>query len=163
MFISAADAAHCIHVNKNNDKRKTTDKNVNKWFNKKCANMRKKYNRAKVRYKKNPSNNNLVDLNCCGKKYKKMVKKAKHDYNKKFITNLRNMKNTSSREYWKLINEKSHNTVLADFDSLTDHFKDLNKAPTLDSQDFKSFSGHPDNELINSNFTVDEVKDGIKN
>ena len=160
MFLSAADDAGCVH-RKVNQTTKAYVNNVNKWFNNKCANMRKRYNRAKVRYKKNNSETNLTEMNACGNEYKKTIRKAKYNYNKKFISNLRNVKKCNSKEYWKLLSEKSHHTIQADFDDLTQHFKELNK-PSNQDHDFTDLVNNTDNDYINSNFTTEEVKKGIK-
>ena len=69
--------------------------------------------------------------------YKKSISAAKLKARRQFEHDLRTLKSTDPRKYWKMLNIKSlkRNTIQVLMHEMVDHFKTLNEASTSDRTD----------------------------
>ena len=82
--------------------------NHNPWFNSTCRDAKKKYYKAKTKYRDHKCDSNLNDLKLRSKEYKRTVKNQFNAYNKSISKKLRNLKSNNVKEYWNIINKINH-------------------------------------------------------
>ena len=106
----------------------------NKWFNETCKTSHILYLRNKDAFRRNKSYVNKTSLIRSSKIYKKSISAAKLKARRQFEHDLRTLKSTDPRKYWKMLNNKSlkRNTIQVSMHEMVDHFKTLNEASTSD-------------------------------
>ena len=84
---------------------------------------------VKKTVRKNKTTTNSDQLKKNSKTYKITMQKAGKDFRKSFEQNIKNLKSTNPKQYWKILNynKQNKNHTLPDLTSLYDHFKTLNK------------------------------------
>ena len=87
---------------------------------------------------------------------------VKSSHSKFQQNNIRNLKNSNPRKYWKLINSKKKNSVTADADYLFQYFKNVNFDKTLENSSPSNTSTQNVNEEMNVPFTKNEIQNAIK-
>ena len=98
------------------------------WYNEECEVKRKLYFAARNNYsvdKSERSRHIMVNLN---KDYKKCLKRAYRVYKVEFNRNLRSIRNTNTKEYWNILNDKKkHEDIPVSKEELYNHFKQLSE------------------------------------
>ena len=115
------------------------------------------------------SDTQYVNYNKHVTKYKKLVLKTKKNHIKKFHSEIRNLKTSDPKEFWKFIKSDSNsNTEKCSvvFSEFVDHVRELNSGSYVRSTD--AIPGTPEtatfteNDAINQPFSVLEIKTAIK-
>lgn len=100
--------------------------------------------------------------------YKKTLNKHFKDYHKNIEKKLRNLKNTSPKDYWSLLNKYSggKKEILnkISLETFYEHFKNLNidNNSNSDSNGFDINSVSEYNVLLNEHFKIGEIEIAIK-
>ena len=103
-----------------------------------------------------------------GKMYKKVINKTKKKYTIKFQSEIRNLKTTNTKEFWKIIKTESYyklrESSLTIFTEFVDHFREINIDPvfTVIDSPLCQVSVNSQNEAINKPFSVEEITLAIK-
>ena len=99
-----------------------------------------------------------------GKKYTKFIQAKAKKYQKEFNKKLRNLKSTNPKEFWNILNKSSegkHTLAKISIESFAKHFQKLGETNT-DFDDEPAFDprniDHSNNEELNKDFTVNEIK-----
>ena len=79
-------------------------------------------------YRKCKSDSNYINLQNKSRVLKIEVRREKAKQTEMFYNKIRNLKVSSSKEYWKLIKSKKSNNVGASISDLLSHFKNLNES-----------------------------------
>ena len=140
------------------------------WFNNECEMLRKQYMSIKNSLKpENTSDQQYQIFHEHGKMYKKMINKTKKKCTIRFQSEIRNLKTTNPKEFWKIIktesNYKLRESSLTIFTEFVDHFRKINIDPVFTVIDAPLFqvSVNSQNEAINKPFSIDEITLSIKN
>ena len=102
------------------------------------------------------------------KKYKNTLDKNMRLYRKKMSLELRNLRKSNSKEYWKILNRgKTETEPNIPIESLFEYFKNLNETPIENDQAFSfpnidPFDLNCVNENLNKKITQKEILDCIK-
>ena len=83
------------------------------WYNEECRNAKTKLSKLFKKYKKLETNESLLEYKKYATFYKKLLKSAKVEYDKKFHTELRSLKANNSKKYWKIL--KEYNNVILEW------------------------------------------------
>ena len=102
------------------------------------------------------------------KKFKNLLKAKRRDYFKKLNSKIRSLRSNNSKEYWQLLNRSTDGQKIESSLSIEcfyEHFKNLNKSQSHDSQNIEqNESEHvPENEELNLDFSLEEIVEVIKN
>ena len=142
------------------------DKSHKRWFGARCQSARRKYHLARKINRLNPSPTNKSNLKEASQQYKQTMNLHINKFNQNTQEKLRNLKTSSPKDFWKLINnlECHKNDQNINLESLYNFFKDLN---TFDDQsddtNFSNIDISDDDELLNSTITEAEIRNCIKN
>ena len=154
--------------NGNSNRPKLTNPTHKPWFTKECRLLRSDYLKTKRKLKRSGTQIAKIKLHEKSLIYKRSIRKAKREFSNKFQTDLRNMKSSNPREYWKTLNDassKSRNVGDVDTSSLFTHFSNLNQSRNSINMgtDFDPRSiNHGINEEINRPIVELEIRDQIK-
>ena len=171
LFIETAQASGlCQECNNSRPKRSYSRKHPNKpWFNKDCEMKRKEYfacknklRTAKTRVEKATCRRTL-DLKF--KEYKTFLAKRQFDFRIEIQEKLKSLKNSNSKEYWKLINSATSSSKKEGDISLNtflEHFKKLSESKPSNNNFDPRIIDHSISEDLNADFTFEEVKKVIK-
>ena len=92
-----------------------------------------------------------------------MINKTKKKYTNKFQSEIRHLKTTNPKEFWKIIktesNYKSRESSLTIFTEFVDHFREINIDPvfTVIDSPLCQVSVNSQNEAINNPFSIEEI------
>ena len=130
------------------------------WYTNECEVKRKEYFKFKNRYRNLRTHENEVKMVTACKQYKIQIKKAFREHQNSIIKKIRCLKSSDPKQYWKLLFEKEdktrqNNVALNDF---KEHFSNLNTDETSEEVTFNLTSHDNDDTILNSPFSVDEVK-----
>ena len=157
-----AEACKIMTIKGNSSKAKKNKQSSKPWFDKECLNRRSDYYRIKNRLKKIEGSEK--DLKIEGKKYTKFIQAKAKKYQKEFNKKLRNLKSTNPKEFWNILNKSSegkHTLAKISIESFAKHFQKLGETNT-DFDDEPAFDprniDHSNNEELNKDFTVNEIK-----
>ena len=136
------------------------------WFDSDCRQKRWLYKRKKNRYKHTKSNQDLIEMRRSNTVYKNQIKISRNKAKNK-IKEIRNLKSTDPKEYWKLINAKNTNKskCAASLDSLFKHLRDKNNIVNDDDVDNNGELNRTESEVdtfLNSGITEEEISHVIK-
>ena len=138
----------------------------NKSFNDTCKTSRNLYSRKKDAFRRNTLYVNKINLIRSSKIYNKSISAAKLKARRQFEHDLRALKSTDPRKYWKMLNIKSlkRNTIPVSMHEMVDHFKTLNEASTSDRTDnlHANIFNEEDNPELDYPFTEGEIRKVIK-
>ena len=137
------------------------------WFDSDCRQTRWLYKRKKNRYKHTKSNQDLIEMRRANIIYKNQLKRSRNKAKKSKIKEIRNLKSTDPKEYWKLINAKNtkKSKCAASLDALFKHFKDINNIVNDDDVDNNGELNQTESEIdtfLNSRITEEEISHVIK-
>ena len=156
-----------IGISKDNENYKNhtsnySNRKTNKpWFNKQWACKRAVYVKLKNKLIKDKSTLATSKLlKGEAKKYKYTIKIAKNDYFNKINSELKHLKTSDPKQFWKLINKSDNNSKnhhdQVDIDDLYNHFKNLGESQNLVNTEFDPRNiKHSINEFINMPITID--------
>ena len=107
IFIQAG--RKCNMVYETSTRKHTHTKPSKQWFDKNCMKARQKYHKAKGEYRKHKTDQNMTLLKTESKAYKNVLNQSRSSFGKNMndklrVAKLRTLKNTDSREYWKILN-----------------------------------------------------------
>ena len=159
ILLSAAEKSFCTY--KISDQSNAPSKPPS-WFDRKYAKTRKQFHSARFQYKLRKTFENKEKLKYASKAYKYTVKSSHSKFQQNNIFNIRNLKNSNPRKYWKFLNSKKKNSVAADAEDLFQHFKDVNFDGNLENSSLSNTITQNVNEEINVPFTENEIRNAIK-
>ena len=127
---------------------------IKPWFNLDCRNARNLYHRCRRMYNKHKTNYYKNILRIVSKKYKRTLTKNYRKYKENKASELRRLKSTDLRKYWKIINsDNNKNNIQASVDDLYDFFKTTNAGdPSTNTSDIPQDTSNiqnTENEEIN--------------
>ena len=97
---------------------------IKPWFNGACFRARNLYHKCRKMYNKYKSKYYKNVLKLVSKKYKTTLSKTQLMYNDKKITDIRKLKSTNPKKYWKVMNTKNKkHEVQAPLEDLYNFFK----------------------------------------
>ncbi|XP_062583214.1 uncharacterized protein LOC134244980 [Saccostrea cucullata] len=146
-------------VSRNFKKDNCENKRNKPWFNKECKTARKKYHLAKRLNSKNPCLENKANLQLESKKYKKIMDSCIKDYRKGITKNLKSLRSTNTREYWKILNgPNAINKCAVDINAMFDFLKGINEGHDNDIEDVDTLSFPTDSRVCDDflNFEISE-------
>ena len=155
------------YVKKHSKESKLKSKNQ-PWFTNNCREARNTYHEARRRYNRNKTEENKNNLKTVSKNYKTTLSKALKKHKSDKIDKIRNLRNSSPREYWKLLNSnKPKDDIKASLEDLYNYFKNINNIEYTHDQTtqtplFDTEIEHSLNEQINLPITETEITDAIK-
>ena len=116
-------------------------------------------------YRRRRTNENKYIMNSAGRLYKKSINKAFEKYQNDLIMKIRRLKSTNPKAYWDVIKDEKNNknTPKSPWEYLKKHFKKLNKCETKNKQNITNECNNDNNEEINTDFKLLELKNAIKN
>ena len=172
LFINPARKVGIYKEFKNNSKsvtKKSRRHGKKTWFNNECEMLRNQYMSIKNSLKpENASDQQYQIFHEHGKMYKKVINKTKKKYTIKFQSEIRNLKTTNPKEFWKIIKTESsyklRESSLTIFTEFVDHFREINIDPvfTVIDSPLCQVSVNSQNEAINKPFSVEEITLAIK-
>ena len=159
----------CTKIRKNIKQRQRI--NTNKpWFNESCETSRKKYFKSKNAIWKSKTAKEkdqcIKNMKEKGKEYKSFISAVQKDFTKNLHKNLRELKTRNTKEYWKILKsaegleKKEPKIPLRTFEK---HFKQLNYKIAEITPEFNTTNTEPLNLEINKDFTLDELREALKN
>jgi len=167
---SARNCGSIIHESECNNKtsesggRKATQK---PWYNKACEKKRRELYRARNIYKRNKTDENMLQKKSVGKEYKKELRKQYVAYKRDVVKKLRNLKSSDPKRYWTMLNDKGkqgNKVVDIHLDVLSKHFRELSYRSDVEDDNINLDNVNTtNNESLNTVFTKQEVMDAIKN
>ena len=133
---------------------------VNKpWFDQECRERMRQYKRIKERLRKSKSYSDREVLKTEYKLYKNFINRKRNIYNKNLHKELRNLKSSKPKEYWKLLNPKKNkpnNSLSAN--AAYNHFKLINEFPiTEENEPVAPTISNEGDEILNNDFTPIEI------
>ena len=126
---------------------------------------RKEYYKAKTLHNKlgtRESHNNLIAKSNAARK---AVSKARAISKKKFINKLRNLKDKSPRQYWKLVQGKKKESINISLELLKAHFAELAVEAgesNINNLDPEAFIRLLDTTILNKPFNEEEIRKFVK-
>lgn len=151
-------------------KRRSTEKENHKvWFDKKCAESRAKFHKARNRYSFIKNRENREALKNASKQYKSQMNTSYKNYQHRFEQDLRLTSKKDSKKLWKILNRvrkggtNAHNKIT--IEQLYEYFKSLNKNDDDTEFDPDADSFNVDEDVIailDCPITEDEIKLAIK-
>ena len=168
----SAKRCNMLKTKRSHDQIEHSDKNAeelhkdNRWFNTECLLSRKRYHKAKNKYRKMKTLGNLNKVKQASKNYKKTINQAFDLYKKRFNKKLRSLKCSDPKQYWKILccNESKSIANKIQLEVMTEYFEKLNTDTNQYSEydlELSKSNGYNDNEIINCPITVEEVCDII--
>ena len=139
------------------------------WFNDECSTLRKEYMLLKnsLRFP-NASDSQHQSFREHAMMYKRSVSRAKKSYISKFHKEIRSLKTSNPREFWKVLktdltNKTSDPSPLI-FAEFVNHFRELSSesVPSCVAPYPLDTSAISTNDAINQPFTITEIKTAIK-
>lgn len=136
----------------------------NKWFDNDCRTARRKYHIARKSYTTAKNDDNYESLSNASKTYKNIMKKSILKYKRTFRHKIRNMRQTSPKDYWKYVNSVNKKSVdpNINIDIFYKFFKNLNENDPADhdvpDSDFPEFV---EENQLNTEITVDVISKAI--
>ena len=145
------------------------------WFREECKQKRKKYLKAKQKFRKLNHPVYLLQLKTACKEYKKQLYISKRKHHLQFCHELRNMKTKKPREYWSKINQDNisrQNEIDIPCETLLTYFQNMNSVTSqmLNHQNSQSpyqtlprgYNNEWNPDGINNPITSEEVKRSLK-
>ena len=134
------------------------------WFGHNCIKARKQFHTARYRYKLRKTYANKEFLKNASTNYKRTVKMYHFKFQQNNIQNIRKLKHTNPKKYWKFLNGKKNENIKADSETLFIFFKNANvdensQNPNININLINSAN---DNDKINMPITDSEVNYAIK-
>ena len=121
------------------------------WFNADCQSIRNKYNKIRKAYNKYKSDTFKIMLKSVSKEYKSTLRKSRVNFNKTRITNLRKLRTSNPKEYWKILNsEKKTKDKSASLQSFYKYFKHINDPEHLETCDSTDAIDQNESHQINN-------------
>ena len=112
-------------------------RNPKPWFNYECQLARKHLRKRRRKFKNNRTSASHEEMKVFNKKYKNTLDKNMRLYRKKMSLELRNLRKSNSKEYWKILNRgKTETEPNIPIESLFEYFKNLNETPIENDQAF---------------------------
>ena len=149
--------------------KKTYKSKINKkkpWFGPECQRARKRYHRAKTKYRNYPSGYNKNELNHASKSYKKII----HYYVSKFkfdrAKQLRSLASSSPKEYWKFLRKlkpRLTENPSPTIDEFFTHFKNVNNTDSNEEQQQLNVDNTEQNSMLNAPILSNEILKCINN
>lgn len=132
------------------------------WFGKQCAYARKRYHLAKTKHSRNPSSTTRLNLVTASKAYKKKMNYFINKHNSQTQIKLRNLKNKSPKEYWKIINsvDSKKPDCNIELGTLFTFFKSINEQSDSEngqSENNINISLDDNDSILNSPITDREI------
>ena len=129
---------------------------IKPWFNGECFRARNLYHKCRRMYNKYKSNYYKNILKIVSKKYKTTLSKTQRMYKDKKINEIRKLKSTNPKKYWKTINtQNKKDEVQAPLEELYRHFKTSNEQATNTGE-----TENDDFDLVNNEIN-DEINQPI--
>ena len=138
------------------------------WYGLECKKLRKRYNKAKRKYFKYPSEENRLDMKTCCKIYKKKMNDFIMKYNKNNEIKLRNMQSKRPKDYWKYLNKIKPTSKVdktPDLNSLFQHFKEASNDNSHEQnydEILENLNLNDQTNCLNSQITQTEIESCIK-
>ena len=135
-----------------------------KWFGHKCAKARKQFHNARNQYKRRKTLQNKETLKSTSKTYKQTIKFYHTQFKKQNIRELKKLKRSNPRKYWKILNGKRQEKTEADPEEMFKFFKKSNfdeNAANHESNANLTGENTIHNTSINEPITESEVKKAI--
>ena len=136
------------------------------WYGHQCKKAKRKYNKARYKYTKQPTATNKTTMNLACKVYKKKMIFYMKKYQKDNENKFRKLNKTDPKSYWKLLNRFKHTEKdeQLDINVFYNHFKNINKRDENEYDDNTLFNNLEDEDhMLNRPFTVTEIDKCIKN
>jgi hypothetical protein len=154
-------------INNRYAKRKMSKK---PWFKQKCETARSEFFKTKNKFKSKNSETNHINMKLASKKYKKMLKHEYANYHKELNLQLKSLRTSNPKEYWKILNQSDGNkndTCNLGITEVSDHFEKLNSVNPItdeeetDLQNKGNVNTNNYESLLNANFTNEEIERAI--
>ena len=139
---------------------------IKPWFNGECFQTRNLYHKCRRMYNKYKSNYYKNILKIVSKKYKTTLSKTQQMYKDKKINEIRKLKSTNPKKYWKTINtQNKKDEVQAPLEELYRYFKTSNEQATnieeTENDDFDLVNNEINDE-INQPITENEILHAVR-
>lgn len=144
-----------VKSNKNNYKSKRKP-----WYGKECDKARKIFNKAKNRFRLSKTLADRSYMKQKGKAYKRLIHKHYRRYVNKNAEQLKNLKSTDPKKFWRLISGKEQSNPKITADAFFDFIAGLNTTINDDEENNQYFDTQDtaDTEQLNSAITLQEIK-----
>ena len=137
-----------------------------RWYGKKCKTARIKFHKSKYRYKLRKTEENKHSLNISSKAYKKTLTEAQSAYKNSKIKELRNIKTSNPRKYWKFLNENKKPKTNLSVDMAYEYFSNINLSADINDTDtnfnYTEIPSRPENAEINSPISLEEIRQAVR-
>ena len=139
-------------------------RNKHKWFDVACKEKRANYRRAKRRHRKYGTVILKAERKQAHKEYKRNVNKKFSNHRSTLQSNIRGLRSTDPRSYWKLINNacdqnRDSNSNTPSSECFVDHFNTIGNVPDSDILESELDSEVDlENEQLSKSITLEEVK-----
>lgn len=143
-----------------------TDK-IKPWFNAECSRARNLYHKCRKMYNKYKTEYYKNVFKSVSKKYKRILTVSNRKYKDNKIKQIRTLKTTDPRKYWKIINPQSKTDKnMAPLDDLYNFFKASNTTDSSDTDNNMNYEEVENDELneeINTSISENEILQAVKN
>ena len=140
--------------------------NKKPWFGSDCHRARKKYNRAKHKYKVSRTDYNKRMLNKASKQYKNIINFHVNNYRHNKAKKLRSMATKRPKHYWKFLNglkRKARDNNGPTLNEFYDYYKNINNNDTGVSQSIDLPQFNQSDLELNSPILLPEIEKCILN
>ena len=157
-----------MKINKGYISKKGNQKRTKSWFNVKCKESRKSYEKAKTTYYANKSQSNHKNLKLRLHIYKQDIKRAKRDYQYNFFIKLRQTRSNDPKTYWKIINPKKTSDTLTNITvkQFKTYFEKLNKVDNVEEIPSEPQACEKINDairqILDADITEEEIRKAVK-
>ena len=131
---SSSGMKRCVTRKKSGNKSRVADKS-GKWYNAECADAKRQFEFAKRRYRNFRCDFRLAEMKRAAKDYKRVMKKAKNEFDKRVVNELNRTANSDPKKFWSILNckKKAKNSDSVSVQEFYDHFVHLNETEADDS------------------------------
>jgi hypothetical protein len=157
LLVASAVNAGCFSQNS-----KTTFTKEKEWYNNSCRKSRNRYYMNKNKFRKSKTESDKVAMIRSSKAYKKELNRAFRNHKKNMVKKLRNLRSSDPKLYWKILNNKGKHSCDIDAEELYNHFSNLASDNDKYTNTNLPEKMEQENEYINRDFSVEEVKLAIK-
>lgn len=134
------DSADATLERKTPKKTKFKGKHKKPWFGPECKAAKKRYNKARKKYFKNPTLENETNMFLTCKKYKNTMNKHIRQFKKVNESKLRNLNKSNPKEYWKYLNRlknKKNPPEVPNINEMFNYFKTINEADSPETEQYE--------------------------
>ena len=138
---------------------------IPQWFNRKCKISRKKFHRAKYRYKLRSTNINKLNVKIKSQEYKKTLSAEQKAYKLSNIKQMRKIKKSEPRKFWKFLNGNKKLPTEVTVEDCFEHFSAMNSSD-YDRGPERNFDTNfenlqADNEELNAPILWSEIEKAV--